>query len=277
MNKVAISAAIGIAVAGGAMAAPYAGLHVPLQTMMAAAAALSMGAATAVMTRSVLDKPRHDTLHADAGSIRLKKLPGLITKFPVEKGTLQISMRPDTKVDLLEVVKHPASYAGKDIVVSLRAANTSTFNPVELKKLFRALRDQMGFVHLILLDSHDEFVGYIPGFYAKRDFTGAGAETAIAKYVVDVFADPNNSANLRLIDGAGKTDTISNEAKVAEAVERVTGGFRTLVVLEGGNHRKPIGLVNFNSLMGHTIGAQMTSSHGGPHAGHAIGAFRPVK
>lgn len=264
------------------MALPYAGYHIPLETMMAAAAALSMGAAAAVMTRSVIDKPAHHTLHADAGAVRLKKLPGLIARFPVEKGTLQLSVRPDTKIEMLEVVKHPANYTNKDIVVSLRAASGSTFNPVELKTLFRALRDQMGFVHLILLDHHDEFVGYLPGFFAKREFTGPGAEAAIARYVVEVFTDPANSANLRLVDGAAKTDTISDEAKIGEAVERVTGGFRTLVVLDGGNHRKPVGIVNFSSLMGHTIGAQLAHAHHGAahasgHGGHPIGHLRPTR
>lgn len=279
MNRVAISAAIGVAVAGGAFAAPYFGAHIPLPMMMSAAAALSMGAAVAVITRSTLDKPAHQTLHADLGAVRLKKLPGLIEKFPTEKGTLQLSIRPDTRIDNLEVFKNPGQYTGKDIVVSLRASTSSTFNPVELKKLFKALKDQLGFVHLLLLDNHDEFVGYLPGFFAKREFTGPGAEAAIAKYVVGVFADPADSDGLRQVYGAAKVDTISDEAKISDAIERMAGGFRILVVLAGGNHRRPIGLVNFNSLMGHTLGAQMAGHHGASAhgGGHTLGAFRPAK
>jgi len=283
MNKVAISALIGVAVGGSAMAAPYAGVHIPLPMMMAGAAALSMGAAAAVLTRSVLEKPPAHGLHDDVGTVRLKKIPGLIDKFPTGSGALQLSVRPDTKAENLDVVKHPAQYAGKDIVVSLKASSSSTFNPVELRRLFTSLRDrQPGFVHLILLDKHDEFVGYIPGFFAKREFTNGGAEASIAKYIVDVFADPNNSANLGLIDGASRVDTISDEAKISEAVERISGGFRTLVVLDGGLHRKPIGLVNFNGLMAHTLGAQLSGHHAGhggaPASGHGpIGAFRPTR
>lgn len=281
MNKVAISALIGVAVGGAAAAAPYAGVHIPLPLLMEGAAALSLGAAAAVLTRSVLEKPPDHTLHADVGNIRLKRLPGLIEKFPTGSGALQLSVRPDTKAENLDVVKHPEQYTNKEIVVSLRASSSSTFNPVELRRLFTSLRDrQPGFVHLILLDKHDEFVGYIPGFFAKREFTNDGAEASIAKYVVDVFADPNNSANLSLIDGASRLDTISDDAKVSEAVEKVSGGFRTLVVLAGGLHRRPIGLVNFNSLMGHTIGAQIHhAAHDGLHAAAhgTIGAFRPTK
>ncbi len=281
MNKVAISAAIGVAVGGGAMAAPYFGAHIPLPTMMAAAAALSMGAAMAVLTRSVLDKPVHHTLHANLSAVRLKKLHGLIEKFPEGGKVLSLSIRPETKAETLDVVKRPGQYAKQDIVLALRASGSTSFNPFELKKLFLALRDQMGFVHLILRDKHDEFVGYIPGFSAKREFTGPGAEGAIARYIVEVFADPSLSANLRLIGGASKTDTISDEDRVSQAIERMTGGFLTLVVLDGGNHRLPIGLLNFNSLMGHTVGAQIGhhgDGHAGAHhAGHSLGAFRPTK
>lgn len=277
MNKAAISALIGMAVAGGAMAAAYyPPAHISLPMMMAAAAALTTGAAAAVITRAALDKPADHARQGDLGNKRLKSVTGLIDKFPTAGGALQLSIRPDTRIDSLDVVKHPAQYAGKDIVVSLRASSSSTFNPVELKKLFIALRDQLGFVHLLLLDKHDEFVGYIPGFYAKREFTGPGAEAQIAKYVVDVFADSANSANLRLIDGASRVDTISDNDKVSDAVERVTGGFRTLVVLHDGLHRKPIGLVSFNGLMGHTLGAQLSHAHS-DGMGVTIGAFRPMK
>jgi hypothetical protein len=278
MKNVAIWAAIGIAVAAAVMAAPYAGVQIPLPLLMQGAAALSLGAAAAVLARAVLDRPQHRTLHADLGKMRLKKVPGLIDRFPTGSGTLQLSVRPDSKVESLDVFKHPAQYTNKDIVVSLKASSSTSFNPVELKKLFLALRDQLGFLHLVLLDKHDEFVGYIPGFAAKREFTGPGAEGMIAKYVADVFADPANSVYLRQIDGAGKVDTISNDAKVSDAVEKVSGGFRTLVVLEGGSHRRPIGLVNFNGLMGHTLGAQLhqASMASGVHA-HTIGAFRPTR
>ena len=259
MNRVAISAAIGVAVGGGLMAAPYYGVHIPQALLMGAATALTIGAAAAVLARSTLDAAAIKTGKEILGSTQLKKAANLISKFPDSKGYLPLSIRPDTKVDQLEVVKHPSSYTNKDILVSLKASS-ERFNPVELKRLFIALRDQPGFVHLLLLDKRDEFVGYIPGFYAKTEFSGSQAEVRIAKYVTDVFADDSNSVYLRDIGGAANVDVISDEAKVADAIEKMAGSFRNLVVLHGGKHRKPIGLVNFGNLMGQTLGGAFVAT-----------------
>ncbi len=214
MNKVAISAAIGVVVAGAALASPYFGVHVPLATMMLAAAAI----------------------------------------------------RPETLPEHLDVVRNPSKYASKDIVVWLRGAGDAKFNPVLLKQLFTALSREGNFIHVILTAKNDEFVGYIPASYARVRFTGADAEVQIARYIVDVFADHANSVYLREIGGAGKIDVISDTAEVAEAMKRMAGGFKRLVVLHDGYHRKPVGILDFSDLMSSTLTGSAPKS---------IGALKP--
>lgn len=262
MKRVVISAVIGMAVGGALIAAPYFGVRIPENMMMAVAAALTMGAAAAVLARTTLDAAAVKTGKEILGSTQIKKAATVVSKFPNGNGYLPLSIRPDTKVENLEVVKHADNYKAKDILVSLKAGS-DRFNPVELKRLFAALRDQPGFIHLLLVDKHEEFVGYIPGFYAKTVFTGPEAETKISKYVIDVFNDPNNSVELRGIDGAANVDVISDEASISDAISKMAGSFKKLVVLHGGKHRKPIGLVNFGDLMGQTLGGAFASTGNG--------------
>jgi hypothetical protein len=255
MSKVIVSAVLGIAAAGAVMAAPYAGVHISPAMMMMVAAALSVGAAVAMLTGTVAaktGKSKKDILL----SSQLKEAGQLIARFPSGGDILSLSIKPDTLIDRLEVVDNPGKCVTRDIMVTLKNSGSTKFNPVELKRLFVALKDQPGFIHLVLVDSHGEFVGYIPGFYAKREFTGPNAEVQIAKYVDDVFADDTNSVNLRQIEGAGKSDIISDEAKISEAIVKMAGGFRRLVVLRRGYHRRPIGLVNFSDLMSETLSEQ---------------------
>lgn len=259
MKRVLISAVVGVAVGGALIAAPYFGVRIPENLMVAVAAALTMGAASAVLARTTLDAAAVKTGKEILGSTQIKKAANVVSKFPSSNGFLPLSIRPDTKVDQLEVVKHADNYKAKDILVSLKASS-ERFNPVELKRLFAALRDQPGFIHLLLVDKHEEFVGYIPGFYAKTAFTSAQAETLISKYVVEVFNDPSNSVELRNIDGAANVDVISDEASISEAIGKMAGSFKKLVVLHGGKHRKPVGLVNFGDLMGQTLGGAFTSA-----------------
>ena len=260
MGKVIISAALGIAAAGAVMVAPYAGVHITPAQMMMIAAALSVGAAVAVLTRTVADKAIGKSRKDLLLSSQLKEAGQLIARFPHGGDMLSLSIKPDTLIDRLEVVDNPGKCITRDIMVALKNSGSTKFNPVELKRLFMALKDQPGFIHLVLLDSHGEFVGYIPGFYAKREFTGPNAEVQIAKYVDDVFADDNNSVNLRQIEGAGKSDIISDEAKISEAIVKMAGGFRRLIVLRRGYHRRPIGLVNFSDLMSETLSEQTKPS-----------------
>jgi hypothetical protein len=247
MNKVAVSAAVGVGVAGAAFAMPYAGVQIPLETIILAGAALTMGAASAVLTSAILTRPAKKTRN-DLMSERLSS-SGLILKFPKPSESMALSIRPETRPEHLDVVKNPGRYK-KDIVVWLRGNKEEKFNPVLLKQLFTALRREGNFLHVILTAKNDEFIGYIPASHARTRFCGPDAEVQIARYIVDVFADDANSVNLReILGGAGKSDVISDTAEVTDAIRRMAGGFKRLVVLHNGYHRKPIGLLDFNELM----------------------------
>ena len=264
MNKVAISAAVGVLVAGAALALPYAGVHISQTTLMAAAAAVSMGAASAILASALLAKPPKKSA-AGFMSERLAA-SGLILKFPKVSDSLALSIRPETRPELLDVVKSPHKYSIKDIVVWLRGAGEEKFNPVLLKQLFAALAREGNFIHVILTARNDEYIGYIPASYARVRFTGQDAEVQIARYIVDVFNDHANSVYLREIGGAGKIDVISDAAEVADAIKRMAGGFKRLVVLHDGYHRKPVGVLDFSDLMG----SALTGA-----APPALGAMKP--
>ena len=248
MNKVAVSAAVGMGVAGAAIAAPYAGVQIPLAALIYAGAALSMGAASAILTSAILAKPPKKSRN-DLMSERLSN-SGLILKFPKPSESMALSIRPETRPEFLDVVKHPGRYGSKDIVVWLRGNKEIKFNPVLLKQLFTALSREGNFLHVILTAKNDEFIGYIPASHARTRFCGPDAEVQIARYIVEVFADDANSVNLReIFGGAGKSDVISDTDEVSDAIKRMAGGFKRLVVLHNGYHRKPVGLLDFNELM----------------------------
>jgi hypothetical protein len=251
MRKVAVSAAAGFAASMTILAGLYSGIHVPPAVLMMIAAALSVGAATAILTRAVLEgagaKDYRDRLLAK----HLRDVKGLIDPFPKGSGAVQLVIRSDTQADDLDIVKNPSAYLEKDVFVTIKDGS-KTFNPVTLKKIFLALKQQPNFVHLVLVDRHDEFVGYIPSLRVKNEFTGDDAEVLIARHIVDVFADHANSSNLRQISGLGNTDIISDEDSLSRALDRIQGGFLRLVVLRGGYHRKPIGLLHSERLVRET-------------------------
>lgn len=257
MGKVAIAAAVGVCVAGVLLAAMSMGVRLPPTLLMSIAAALSVGAASAVLTRYALDRPKDKPRGSELLGKRIRDVKDLFAAFPKGSGAVQLSVRPDTIIEELEVVKNPGSYITKDIVVTLKDsgkgnAPAAVFNPVTLKRLFVALKDQPNFLHVVLIDKHDEFVGYIPSFRAKSEFTGGNAEGQIVRYVIDVFTDHTKSVNLRQIDGLSNTDIISDEAKLSEAQTRMEGGFHRLVVLHRGRHRKPVGLLFSEQLLART-------------------------
>jgi len=275
MNRVAVSAIVGV-LAGGLLAAaylfaPYAGMTLSPSLVMVVAAATAFGSSVCVILLNI-GKAAEKTGPAGVMALQLKRAASMVEKFPGRDGALDLTIRPDQKIDQLEVVKNPESYKTKDITVRLKGGSSGRFNPIDLVHLFQALKQQPGFIHLLLLDKNDEYIGYLPGFAAKREFTNGTAETQVAKYLVKVLDDDSQSAMLPLIDCSGKFDFISDEAKVSDVLAKMAGGCRRLVVLKNGYHRRPIGLVNFNDLMMGT----MKGVGGDAPAGFApsIGAFR---
>lgn len=248
MGKVLVSAVAGAVAAMAAMAALGFGVKVSPEILMTAAAALSVGAAVAVVTRLAVETPAHRHDRDKFLAKRIRDIKDLVDLFPKGSGTVQLSIRSETGADDLDIVKNPQKYRDKDVVVTIKEGG-KTFNPVTLKKIFLALKQQPNFVHLLLVDKHDEFVGYIPSLRVKNDFTGDDAEVLIARYIIDVFADHANSANLRAINGLAATDTINDEDSLGRGLDKLQGGFLRLVVLHGGYHRKPVGLLHSERLV----------------------------
>src|SRR5579862_1583739 len=147
MGKVAISAAVGISVAGALLAAGYFGARLPPALLMSVAAALSVGAAMAVLTRHALEQPKDKVRGSELLGKRIRDVKDLVAAFPKGGGAVQLSIKADTAVDELEVVKNPASYVAKDIIVTLKDGGkgngpAQVFNPVTLRRLFVALKNQ---------------------------------------------------------------------------------------------------------------------------------------
>jgi hypothetical protein len=264
MGKVLVSAAAGALAALAVMAAFYFGVRLSPEILMMLAAALTIGAAVSVLTRVVLDAPADKPSREKFLAKRIRDVKGLIDFFPHSNGAVRLSIRSDSAAEDLDIVKNAQAYRDKDIVVTIKEG-PKTFNPVTLRKIFQALREQANFLHLILRNKQDEYVGYIPAHVVKKEFTGDNAEARITEYVVNVLDDTTgedkgpdgerlyaNSANLRKIGGLANTDTISDEDSLSRALDRMQGGFLRLVVLKGGYHRRPVGLLHSERLVSAT-------------------------
>ena len=257
MRKIAISAIVGIAaaaiVAGAYLAARYAGLALSPELLMGVAATLAFGASTAGFTLMAMSKPAEKKKLTR--STPLSDLPAReFVQALCEDKAVQIVMRPDSLAETLDIVKHPLSYLDRPVLVTIKKSkDTRVFNPIVLKQLFIALKPFRDFRHILLINEHDEFVGYIPAGRARgglndaddnESFTGSNAETLISEYIVEVLRDPTVSTRLRKIGGLAMEDWISDDQTVADAAKRAWGGYvRGLVICKDRRKRKPYGVV----------------------------------
>ena len=250
MNKTAISIAIGftagLALAAAYIGAPYAGFTFAPAQVMVAAAVILFGSAVALLTMSALAKPEKKKPRS---SKRLSDL-GVddYSHFPTTG--LRIVLRPDSVIEELDVVRNPSSYTDKSVFLIIKkSSGKSVFNPVILKRLFERLSGFANFAHVLLVNEHDEYVGYIPAGYVRRELLSAeDTESLIVKYIVNVLASPRGSDVLRQISGQisglSVDECISDNETVSTALKKVTEGlFRGLVVFKDTRNRKPIGVI----------------------------------
>ena len=148
-------------------------------------------------------------------------------------------------MEILDVYRHPETYADKSILVTLKkSSGKSVFNPVVLRQLFTALKTFAKFDHILLMNEHDELVGYIPALRARTDFIGNNGESAITKYIINVLAEPATSSILRDIGGLSTDEMISDNDTIARAVELTWDGLkRGLVICKGRRNRKPVSII----------------------------------
>ena len=245
MNKVAISTAIGVgaglALAGAYVGAPYAGVILAPATVMVSAAIVAFGASVALLTMTALGKSEKKKAPSTK---RLRDLADDdFAHFP--KGGLRIVVKPDSVIEELDVVRNPSAYTKKDIVLTIKkSSGKSVFNPILLKRLFVALKDFELFLHILLVNEHDEYIGYLPAAYARAFLIGTDAESQIVKYIVDVLANPGYSIVLREINGLSMKACISDDALVSAAEAKVTENhLRGLVVFKDQRNRKPLGVI----------------------------------
>ena len=163
---------------------------------------------------------------------------------------LRLVVRPDTAIEELDVCRNPSSYTDKNIfLVIKKSTGKSVFNPVILKRLFERLSGFGNFAHVLLVNEHDEYIGYIPAGYVRRELLSAeDTESQIAKYIVNVLASPRGSDVLRQISGQisglSVDECIPDNETVSAALKKVTEGlFRGLVVFKDTRNRKPIGVI----------------------------------
>jgi hypothetical protein len=253
MKKVAISCAIGVvaglALAGAYFAAPYAGVSVAPATLMIAAAIVAFGSSVAILTLSALSKP--EKKQDKKPTKRLSELADEdYAHFPTTG--VRIVLRPDSSIEELDVVRHPSAYVKSNIFLTVKkSSGKSVHNPILLKRLFLALKDFELFLHIVLMNEHDEYVGYIPAAYARAWLVGDNAESLIRKYFVDVLADPKaSSGKLIEIGGLSKDETIADSERIGDALKKVSDGLlRGLVVFKDKRNRKPIGVIYSEDLV----------------------------
>jgi hypothetical protein len=250
MGKVAVSSAIGVfaglILLGAYVAAPYAGVRLAPETVMIAVAIFVFGSTVAILAQNAFRiEKKAPQVSRRLGDLSEKDY----ARFPTSGARLVV--RPDTVIEELDIIRHPESYETKDVFLTIKkATGKSIFNPIVLLKLFKGLSGFKNFIHILLVNEHDEFVGYIPAGYARWDLLHASdPETLIVKYIIDVLADPRKSDRLREIKGLSVDECIFDHERVSAALKKVSDGlFRGLVIFKDKRNRKPLGVIYAEAL-----------------------------
>jgi CBS domain len=239
-----IGVTAGLLLATAYFGAPYAGVQVNPTMMTVAAAAAAFAASVGLLSFMALHKP------AEKKPALSRKLRDLDNKafahFPT--GGVKLELKPDSVIEEWDIVRNASAkenYADRDILLTIKKSKAKQpFNPSVIRKLFNALKLFQGFIHITLVNEHDEFVGYMPAAYARLYLTVDGAETQIVKYIADVLANPDAGAVLRDIRGFSRHDTIFDHMTVRDAQKKVTEDhLYGLVVFKDKRNRKPLGVI----------------------------------
>lgn len=238
-----IGLAAGLLLVTAYVGAPYAGVVVDPAMMTMAAAIAAFAASIALLSFMALNKP------AEKKPAYSRKLRDLDKKafahFP--SGGVKLELKPDSVIDEWDIVRNTArdSYAAKDILLTIKKSKSKQpFNPSVIKKLFGALKLFQGFIHIVLVNEHDEFVGYMPAAYARLYLAGDGAEAQIVKFIIDVLSNPDTGTVLRDIRGFSRHDVIFDHMTVRDAQKKVTEDhLYGLVVFRDKRIRKPLGVI----------------------------------
>ncbi len=242
--------------AGAWFAAPYAGL----QRDASLIAAIMAFVAAAISAFSVINVHfrRQPGGHAYQAT-RLNEDP--VWRFIVpfkDAATLPVLARPGLPVEILlirneRVFNNPQDHPDRKIMVTIKKSKKGgpVFNPVIVKQLFDKLKDFKKSEHVILVNEHDEFMGYIPWANAVKDFTGDNAESKIVKNIVEVLDDPSKSTRLRAMGGMATQDLISDGDTIHDAAKKTWNDdpMHGLVVYHANRNRKLVGVIARNAVL----------------------------
>jgi hypothetical protein len=232
----------GLVLAGAYFGAPYAGVSISPTMVMVAVAVFVFASTVTLLTHTALTAPdrkgpRPWRRIGDLGPKEYRQFPGRALK-PV--------LKPDTFIDEWDLVRHTKRYENDEVFLTIKKAKGKLIhNPLVIQRLFRQIASFPGFEHILLVNEHDEYVGYLPAAYARLKMTGTDAESLITRYIVDVLANPKQkSIDLREIGGLSIDETISDNETVSAALQKLSEGlFRGFVVFKDKRNRKPVGVI----------------------------------
>lgn len=227
MRRRLIAAVIGLGAGALLLGAYFAVLHygIPLRSdiVFAAAAAFVFAGAVAVFALVSMDRPAFRNTRA---ALVLNEDPAKEYVFFFRgAGTLPITARPEMSVGEMLVrygdeFKSPPDKMTKAIVVTIKGSAKKPFPAITLQQLFTILKPY-SLEHVLLTNEKDDFVGYIPGKRAAKEFTGDKGIENIDKYIVSVLAKPDEAAILRELGGVTADDTIAEGDNAFEAAAKL--------------------------------------------------------
>ncbi len=249
MNRRLLAALIGLG-AGVLLAGAYVALlyaRVPLRPewVVGGAAAIVFAGAVAVFALVAMDRPSYGGIRP---TFPLNEEPATRFIFPFKGGDLlQIVARADMSVGEMlvrfgDAFKTPAENMTKPISLTIKGSAKKPFSTITLEQLFLALKP-FNLQHVVLVNDKDDFVGYIPGRRALKEFAGDKPEEKITKFIVKVLADPSAGGVLRDIGGITRDDTI-NETDTARDAEGKVWANDNVHGLVVHRHLKPIGVIS---------------------------------
>jgi hypothetical protein len=249
MKKRLLAVAIGLG-AGLVLAAAYGALlyfGIPLKPewIIGGTASLVFAGAVAVFSLVAMDRPAFRPARA---ALVLNEDPAKEFVFYFRAPEmLQITAKPDMAVGEMLVRFGDAFKAGpekmtKAISLTIKGGTKKPFATITLQQLF-ALLKPFNLEHVLLTNDKDEFVGYIPGKRALKEFGGDKAMEAIDKYIVKLLMNPQESAILRELGGATAEDTFDETGYAMDAQARIWANEKlTGLILH--SKLKPVGFIS---------------------------------
>ncbi|HEY0300713.1 MAG TPA: hypothetical protein VGC36_05245 [Rhizomicrobium sp.] len=235
----------GVLLLGAYFAVRYSGIELRPDLVVAAGAAFVFAGAVALFALVAMDRPAFRSARA---ALLLNEDPAKEYVFPFRGAdTLAIVARPEMSVGEMlvrfgDAFEAPPDKMTKSIVVTIKGSAKKPFASMTLQRLFAMLKPY-NLEHVLLTSEKDEFIGYIPGKRAAKEFSGDKAVEAIDKYIVRVVAKPDDCAILRELGGATRDDTIAESENAFQAQAKLWADekIQGLVLYK---HLKPVGYIS---------------------------------